>query len=110
MHGFDLRNATFNLSLQCEKPPSEDAPTEIFLPEFHFPREDSVVEVSGGKWTLSVDDDGDLGLMQRLKWWHGVGDQKITVKGVKRRQGMALGNEEEEGYLDQCQQSRCRIM
>ena len=57
-----------------------------------------------------MDDDDDLGLIQRLKWWHGVGDQKITVKGVKRRPGMALGKEEEEGYLDQCQQTRCRIM
>jgi len=99
------------MTLQCEKPATEDTPTEIFLPEFHFPGEQSQVEVSGGRWTISVDDtDGEGGLIQRLRWWHGVGEQKLKVKGVQRRQGMALGKEAEEGYLDQCQQSRCAVM
>lgn len=99
------------MTLNCENPATEDTPTEIFLPEFHFPGEQSQVEVSGGKWTISVDDtDGAEGLIQRLRWWHGVGEQKLKVKGVQRRQGMALGKEEEEGYLDQCQQTRCVVM
>ena len=108
-YGFDLRSAIFTMTLKSETPASEHVPTEIFLPEFHFPGESIQVDVSGGKWTLNVDDE-DGGMIQRFRWWHGAGDQKVTVKGVKRRQGMSLGKEEEEGYLDQCQQSRCAIM
>lgn len=108
-YGFDLRNATYTLSLECQSATQEDVPTEIFLPEFHFPRDISVVVVSGGKWTISVDD-ADGGMTRRLRWWHGVGNQTITVKGVKRRQGTALGKDDEEGYLDQCQQTKCTLM
>ncbi|KAL9116522.1 MAG: hypothetical protein Q9187_006951 [Circinaria calcarea] len=108
-YGFDLRNATFTLLLTCDKPATEDTPTEVFLPEVHFPREGSEVDVSGGKWTIGVDD-GEGGLIQKLKWWHGIGEQRLTVKGIKRRQGTAVGNEEEEGYLEQCQQNRCGVM
>jgi len=108
-YGFDLRNATFNLSLEAQSATTEDVPTEIFLPEFHFPRDNSEVVVSGGKWTISVDD-ADGGMTQRLRWWHGVGTQTMTVKGVKRRQGLALGKDDEEGYLEQCQQTRCTLM
>lgn len=109
-YGFDLRNATFTFALECQNPATEDVPTEIFLPEFHFPRDGSEVTVSGGKWTISVDD-AHGGLIQRLRWWHGEGTQSLTVKGIKRRQGMSLGKEEEEpGYLEQCGQSKCVIM
>lgn len=97
------------MELECDIGAADDMPTEIYLPEFHFPRAKVSVEVSGGKWTLGVDD-ADGGLIQRLRWWHGEGRQHVTVQGVKRRQGMALGKEEEEGYLDQCQQTRCTIM
>lgn len=107
--GFDLRNATFTFSLECKEPASEDVPTEIFLPEFHFPKDSTAVEVSSGKWTISVDD-RDGGLIQKLRWYHGVGKQSMTVKGVQRRQGMVLGREEEEGYLEQCRQSNCCVM
>ena len=107
--GFDLRNATFTLSLDCKTPATDDVPTEVFLPEFHFPREKTAVEVSSGTWSISVDD-MDGGLTQRLRWVHGAGKQEVTVKGVQRRQGMALGKEEEEGYLEQCRQSKCIIM
>ena len=108
-YGFDLRNATFNLSLECQSATVEDVPTEIFLPEFHFPRDDSEVVVTGGKWRISVDD-SDGGIIQRLRWWHGVGSQTITVKGVKRRPGTVLGKDDDEGYLEQCQQTRCTLM
>lgn len=108
-YGFDLRNATFSFALECQDAATEDVPTEIFLPEFHFPRDATQVEVSGGKWTISVDD-ADGGLIQRLRWQHGLGKQNMTVKGVQRRQGMALGKEEEEGYYEQCKQSWCVLM
>ncbi|MCJ1301372.1 hypothetical protein MMC08_004171 [Hypocenomyce scalaris] len=108
-YGFDLRNCTFTFSLESKAAATEEAPTEIFLPEFHFPRDRTEVVVSGGKWSISVDDAGG-GMIQRLRWWHGEGRSNMTVTGVKRRQGMALGKEEEEGYLDRCQQSRCSVM
>ena len=111
-YAFDLRNCVFTFELECKNKPSEDAPTEVFLPEFHFPRSNVEVETSSGKWTIAIDEaDCGLGLVQRLRWWHGSGAQKLTVKGVKRRVGMALGKEEEEeGYLDQCRKSSCRVM
>lgn len=108
-YGFDLRNATFTFGLDCKTAATEEVPTEIFLPEFHFPRDNTAVEVSSGKWRISVDDK-DGGLIQRLRWYHGAGKQKMTIKGVQRRQGMALGKEEEEGYLEQCKQSNCILM
>ena len=101
------------MTLNCNETPKEDEPTEVFLPEFHFPRESAQVETSSGKWSINVDEaDHGMGLMQRLRWWHGTGEQKLTVRGVKRRAGVAMGKEEEEGYLDQCQQqtNKCSLM
>ena len=107
--GFDLRNAIFTFSLECEKAATEEVPTEVFLPEFHFPRDNTAVEVTSGKWTISAEDKYG-GLTQSLRWYHGAGKQSLRVKGVKRRQGMALGKEEEEGYYEQCRQRGCSIM
>ncbi|KAF2085422.1 glycoside hydrolase family 5 protein [Saccharata proteae CBS 121410] len=109
-YGFDLRNCTFSLSLTAPSPTTEDAPTEIFLPDFHFPQSQTEVEASGGKWTISVDD-AENGLIQKLRWWHAEGEQSITVRGVKRRQGMVIG-EGDEGYIEQCSQqsSKCAVM
>lgn len=109
-YGFDLRNAIFTMKLESDEAATESKATEIYLPEFHFPAERCQVEVSGGKWTISVDDEDSGGLIQRLRWWHAEGEQTIKVIGQRRRQNMALGKEEEEGYLDQCQQSSCMIM
>ncbi|TVY23761.1 putative glycosyl hydrolase [Lachnellula hyalina] len=107
-HGFDLRNCIFTLRLHAHKASAEDHPTEIFLPEFHFPKDQCEVEVTGGKWTISTDD-SDGGFIQTLRWWHMDGEHSIRVKGVQR-QNMRLGKEEEEGYLDQCQQTKCSVM
>jgi hypothetical protein len=41
---------------------------------------------------------------QVLRWWHGEGEQRITVRGVKRPRGAgALGKEQDDndGYLRQ---------
>jgi len=109
-YGFDLRNCVFTFSLKAHKASSEETPTEIFLPEFHFPKDLSQIDVSGGKWAISVEDyNGSM--VQKLRWWHHEGEHQIKIKGVQRRQNMALGKEEEEGYLDQCQQStKCSVM
>lgn len=106
---FDLQNCTFTLSLVAESATAEDAPTEIYLPEFHFPATNSTVSVSGGKWTIDTEEVESVTL-QRLRWWHGEGEQDIKVQGVKRKAGEILGNADEEGYLDQCQQSTCAVM
>jgi len=75
-------------------------PTEIFLPDFHFPAGKTNVEVSGGRWRIDVlDVDGEG--MQVMKWWHGVGDQNMVVKGVKRKPGeLDEEADTEAGYLD----------
>ena len=106
-YGFDLRNATFTLALECKAAATEEVPTEIFLPEFHFPRDNTNVEVSSGKWTIVVDDVQGA-MIQKLRWQHGAGKQNMTVKGVKRTQGMVQGKEEEEGYYKQL--TRCSVM
>ena len=35
-HVFDLKNCTFTLSVNAKVMTAPDAPTEIFLPDFHF--------------------------------------------------------------------------
>ena len=107
--GFDLRNAIFEFELDSTNGTSEDVMTEIFLPGFHFPPERTEVEVSSGQWTIDIDDAHGTDV-QRLRWWHGAGKQSMTVKGVKRRQGMALGEQETSGYWQQCQNIGCGIM
>lgn len=108
--GFDLRNCVFELNLEADKATAEDKPTEVFLPEFHFPKDRCVIEVSGGKWSISTDEE-DGGLIQKLRWWHQEGEQFIKVKGIPPSENI-IGREEEDGYLDQCAQqgSNCSIM
>jgi hypothetical protein len=106
---FDLRNCTFKLSLTAPSSTAEDAPTTAYLPEFHFPSGQTSVEVSGGKWTI-VSEESDGTLQQVLRWWHAEGEQSITVKGVVRKSGTAVGSEEDEGYLQQCQKQNCAVM
>jgi hypothetical protein len=102
-YGFDLRNCLFTFTLDAEAPTKDDTPTEIFLPDYHFPPANTNVQVSGGKWRIDADSvDGET--MQMLRWWHGVGEQKITVKGAKRKTQEALTPDEDIGYLEQCRQ------
>ncbi|KAL1634850.1 endo-1,4-beta-glucanase [Diplodia intermedia] len=108
-YGFDLRNCVFTLSLEAPSSSGEGGPTEVFLPEFHFPQGKVSVEVSGGKWTISMEDTA-AGPIQMLKWWHAEGEQKLTVSGVKTQQ--ALGADE-DGYIEQCQETtgqKCVVM
>jgi hypothetical protein len=107
--GFDLKSAVFTLRLQAPEATTEDNPTEIFLPEFHFPKDLSDIRVSGGKWSISSDD-SNQGLIQILRWWHSEGEHDIKVTGIQSRQNAPLGSEEEDGYMDQCQQSKCLVM
>lgn len=108
-YGFDLRNCTFKLALCAPSSTSENAPTVCYLPEFHFPSGQTSVEVTGGKWTITSEETSGA-LQQILRWWHAEGDQTITVKGVVRKAGSALGTDEDEGYLQQCQKQACAVM
>lgn len=97
---FDLKSCTFTLNLRTSMEPGPDTPTELFLPVYHFPRDACVVEVSGGKWEISDGDDG----VQRLRWWHGTGEQSIKIVGKVRRYNAGTGKDgaagEETGYYD----------
>lgn len=107
--GFDLRTCVFTLELECKQGSTDDVPTEVFLPEFHFPRKEVQIEVSSGTWTISVDDH-EGSLTQRLEWVHGAGKHSLRVKGIHWPQGQAYINDEDAGYLEQCRRSTCLVM
>ncbi|OKL56861.1 hypothetical protein UA08_08007 [Talaromyces atroroseus] len=107
-HDFDLKNCTFTLSLNTDNATSQDAPTEIYLPEFHFPASETVVAVSGGKWCIEFQEEASSSV-QILKWWHGEGDQGIKIQGVKRTAGQGAVRYEDDSYLEHCQRN-CTIM
>jgi hypothetical protein len=91
---------------------TEDVMTEVFLPEFHFPRDGCEVEVSGGKWSLSSESVDEDKTIQVLRWWHGEGEQWMKVKGVPGSR-QAVGGGDEVGYLEQCAGGggqRCAVM
>lgn len=75
-YGFNLAKATFELKLEAQESTKDHAPTVIFVPPLHFPREQMKVIVSGGKW----DYEEQTGF---LKWWHNEGEQSIKIIGVK---------------------------
>ncbi|RMZ89778.1 hypothetical protein DV736_g2987, partial [Chaetothyriales sp. CBS 134916] len=110
--GFDLRSCTFTMSVKSNKPAAEDGPTEIYLPDFHFPSEKASIRVTSGQWrieTVNVSGEG----MQIMKWWHEKGEQSLTVVGVKTKLG-AVGEEDEEetGYFEMMRKlaTNCSIM
>jgi hypothetical protein len=108
-YGFDLKNVTFTFSLTSDQPTKETVPTEVFLPEFHFPSEKTTVEVSGGRWRIdTVDVEGEG--MQVMKWWHGAGEQSVTVKGMKRKAGALEEEEEVDGGYLETMRANCLVM
>ncbi|KAL1884162.1 hypothetical protein VTK73DRAFT_6831 [Phialemonium thermophilum] len=111
-YGFNLRACEFSLTLQAPRVAAPDAPTVVFLPEYHFPKDVCVVVVSSGKWEISSGE-GEGTLTQRLKWWHGDGEQSLKVTGLVRKHNVVEGVNDEAGYYDQCNQgafSNCAVM
>ncbi|KAJ9660936.1 hypothetical protein H2198_002281 [Neophaeococcomyces mojaviensis] len=101
-YGFDLKNATFTFSLTAPSRTPDDAPTEIFLPDFHFPSGQTKVDVSGGKWMIETRIVNGVG-MQWMQWWHAEGEQTIKVTGVVRKNnGTSTTSpaDEEYGYFE----------
>ncbi|KAL2262229.1 hypothetical protein VTK26DRAFT_2065 [Humicola hyalothermophila] len=110
-YGFDLRQCLFTLKIKAPKVADPGAPTVVFLPEYHFPKDDCSVEVSSGKWEISSDEEETV-LLQRLRWWHGEGEQTLRVSGVVRKHNVDEGAEE-AGYYEQCNQGawgNCSVM
>ncbi|KZZ94414.1 Glycoside hydrolase, superfamily [Moelleriella libera RCEF 2490] len=101
--GFDLRRCVYDLKISAPKAANADGPTVLFLPEYHFPKDQCEVTVSAGKWELGSDDD-EGPVLQRLKWWHPEGEQTLNVQGVVRKHNVPEGSSDEAGYLEQCQQ------
>lgn len=109
-HVFDLKNCAFTLSLTAKGPTTANAPTEIYLPEFHFPESSIVVAISGGKWDIGVQDIQGVKL-QHLRWWHAEGEQDIKIEGLKRKPGeFANPGGADVSYLEQCQKGQCVMM
>ncbi|KAJ5334935.1 hypothetical protein N7452_007338 [Penicillium brevicompactum] len=109
-HVFDLKTCTFTLLLTAKGPTSATAPTEIYLPDFHFPQDSLVVTVSGGKWDIENQDIQGVKL-PHLRWWHAEGQQEITIEGYRRKPGeIANPAGEDVSYLEQCQKGQCTVM
>lgn len=100
--GFNLRQCTYELKLSAPAQASDEAPTIVVLPEYHFPKDQCQVTVSSGKWELSTDDDEGTPI-QRLRWWHAEGEQSMRINGLVRKHNVPEGTAEEAGYLEQCQ-------
>lgn len=109
-HVFDLKNCAFTLSLTAKGATTANAPTEIYLPGFHFPESNIVVAVSGGKWDIDVQDIQGVKL-QHLRWWHAEGEQDIKIEGLKRKPGeFSNPGGADVSYLEQCQKGQCVMM
>ena len=100
--GFHLKQCTFQLKIRSKDGTKEKTPTEIYLPTYHFPPENTKVEVSEGRWTLTVEA-LQTGTCQTLKWWHSHGEQKIEVK-------RSLNQSATSSSSDICSQSTCTLM
>jgi hypothetical protein len=102
-YGFDLKNCIFSLELTAPSSTPADYPTEIFIPEFHFPHNNGQVhlEISGGKWEIRIVEDVEGARQQVLRWWHGEGEQKLKITGVRRKRGQIADSDSagEESYL-----------
>ncbi|KAL3453453.1 glycoside hydrolase superfamily [Aspergillus insuetus] len=106
-HVFDLKNCTFTMSLIGNP---TDAPTEIYLPDFHFPDTDTRVATTAGKWSIDYVELKHA-RFQRLQWWHPEGEQSIKIEGKKRKGGaLAAPSAEDLSYLEQCQKGGCTMM
>jgi len=111
-YGFDLRKCTFTLEVTASTTAADDTPTIVFLPEFHFPKDISMVDATAGKWEISTDEEDGTAL-QKLRWWNMKGKQSLKIEGLVRKHNVPVGSEEEEGYLEQCRDgygSNCSVM
>ena len=87
-------------------------PTVVWLPEYHFPADKIEVSVSAGRWEIAWDTE-ETALLQRLRWWHPVGEEHtLVVSGQVRAHNYVEGVTRDDGYYDQLGNwlSGCSIM
>lgn len=80
-YAFDLKECTFAMRLVANQATAH-TPSEIYLPEFHFPMGDTSVTVTGGEWEICLQEFHTVKL-QYLRWWHGEGTVEIKVRKIK---------------------------
>lgn len=102
-HTFDLKKCTFAMRLIANQA-APHTPTEIYLPDFHFPMGDTSVEISGGKWEICHQEFHTVKL-QYLRWWHGEGTVEIKVQKKKRGR-----TSQELVALEKLHKTRCMMM
>lgn len=108
-YGFDLKSCTFEMTATAAENAREDAPTEVFLPDYHFPQEATEVTISSGRYNVGQQE--VIGVaVQVLRWWPERGEQKLRVKGSTQRAGMQMGGDEDGTWLDRCRESVCSLM
>ncbi|KAK3376788.1 glycoside hydrolase family 5 protein [Lasiosphaeria ovina] len=108
---FDLARCQFSMIIQAPKVAATESPTVIFLPDYHFTKDACSVEVSSGKWEISSDEE-ETTLIQRLRWWHGEGEQTIKITGLVRKYNGSQASDD-PGYYEQFNRgtwSSCTIM
>ncbi|KAK9460607.1 glycoside hydrolase superfamily [Lipomyces oligophaga] len=82
-YGFDIKTAVFNLSLFADDCLSKNIPTEISIPDFHFPNGDMEIEITSGRWEHDKP-------AQLIRWYHDEGLQKIKITGLRGPQRVAI--------------------
>lgn len=108
-YGFDLKTCVFELKTVATSKAEEGAPTEVFLPEYHFPNDNIIVEVSAGRWMMDREEKAGVSI-PLLKWWPPIGEQKLRVKGSTKRLGMIMAGEDDGSFIERCRESVCAIM
>ncbi|KAH8880335.1 glycoside hydrolase [Thozetella sp. PMI_491] len=110
-YGFDLARCEFHLAIEAPHAADPAAPTIVFLPDYHYPKDACTVEVSSGKWEISSDDE-EVAVVQRLTWWHGQDKQTLKVTGVIKTHNLGEPGPEDVGYYEQCNQgaTNCTVM
>jgi hypothetical protein len=101
---FDMRSCTFSLSMMpFQDEPPEDAPTEIFVPEYLSLKGVLKISVSSGRWIMYRSG-------QVLLWWHsGLKEQTLGVTiAYKPEGGVGLLDDEIERWHRSSR--KCQIM
>ena len=82
-YGFNMRTCSFTLSfIPFQNEPPDDAPSQIFLPEYFFQDAEPDIRISSGRF--DVFRPGQL-----LRWWHaGSGGQTLEVSCSYTRDGL----------------------
>lgn len=107
-YGFDLQHRRFSLDVLASRSAPAHAPTEVFLPELHFPDDAFDVTVSAGRFEIAREPITSRGQRQMLRWWNDDGQQRCVVE-VRKAAGVGE-EEEDEGWWNRCREGLCRSM